>query len=102
MKKTLIHTEMLNRFILPASLLVTLFLVSAAVIASGQRGEGQRGRGQTAAGNEPSPPHDPHDLSGTWLRRGGGLSLSNDAPTFTSEGRKRLDANKPSYAPRTN
>ena len=100
MKKTLIHTEMLNRFILPASILVTLFLVSAAVIAGGQRGEGQRGRGQTAAGNEPSPPHDPHDLSGIWVRRGGVLSLSNDAPPFTPEGKKRFDANKPSYGPR--
>src|SRR2546428_2363478 len=91
---------MLNRFILPAYILVTLFLVSAAVTASGQRGEGQRGRGQAAAGNEPSPPHDPRDLSGTWVRRGGVLSLSNDAPPFTSEGKKRFDANKPSYGPR--
>ena len=52
------------------------------------------------ASRQPSPPHDPHDLSGIWVRRGGVLSLSNDAPPFTSEGKKRFDANKPSYGPR--
>src|SRR5437667_7889271 len=86
---------MLNRFILPAYILVTLFLVSAAVTASGQRGEGQRGRGQAAAGNEPSPPHDPRDLSGIWVRRGGVLSLSNDLPHSLPKARRGLTRTSP-------
>jgi hypothetical protein len=73
-------------------------LLAAAVLYAAQRGGGQRG--QRAANAEPSPPHDPHDLSGIWVRRGGVLALSNDPPPFTPEGKKRFDANKPSYGPR--
>ena len=91
---------MLNRFFRPAFTLATLSLISAVLATAGQRGAGQRGRGQDAANAEPSPPHDPHDLSGIWARRGGALSLSNDPPPFTPEGKERFDANKPSYGPR--
>src|SRR5712691_7989799 len=89
-----------NRHIRLTLLCATFLLVSAVMLAgTGQRRGGQRGRGP-AANAEPSPPHDPHDLSGIWLRRGGFLSMSNTPPPFTLEGKRRFDANKPSYGPR--
>jgi len=44
--------------------------------------------------------NDAHDLSGIWVRRGGYLGLSQTPPAFTPDGKKRFDANKPSYGPR--
>jgi hypothetical protein len=78
--------------------LITAIVLPGALAGAAQRG-GQRG-GQRSANAEPSPPHDPHDLSGIWVRRGGVLTLSNDLPPFTPEGKKRFDSNKPSYGPR--
>lgn len=80
-----------------ASLVLLMGLSALAPAAIAQRGGGQPGRGGNV---EPSPPHDPKDLSGIWVRRGGILTLSNDVPAFTPEGKKLFDANKPSYGPR--
>src|SRR5947208_16721762 len=75
-----------------------LLITALWAVSAPQRGGGQRGQRANA---EPSPPHDPHDLSGIWVRRGGALSLSDAPPPFTPEGKKRFDANKPSYGPRS-
>jgi len=75
---------------------ISVFL-SLAAAQGGQRG--QRGGGPRANA-EPSPPHDARDLSGIWARRGGFLALSQESPPFTPEGKKRFEANKPSYGPR--
>ncbi len=77
--------------------IVLLAAISGFPLLAQQAG-GQRGqRGANAA---PSQPHDPRDLSGIWVRRGGVFSMSNTPPPFTPEGKKRFDANKPSYGPR--
>jgi hypothetical protein len=78
-------------------LLLTISLCAPFALA--QRGGGGQ-RGQGGGNAEPSPPHDPHDLSGIWIGRGRVLSLSETPPPFTPEGKKRFDANKPSYGPR--
>jgi hypothetical protein len=83
-------------------LLVIEFLILGFCVVAfaqeGQRGAGQRG--QRGAAPAPGPPHDPKDLQGIWVRRGGYLGLSETPPPFTPEGKKRFDANKPSYGPR--
>src|SRR5437016_12063042 len=85
---------MLNRFFRPAFTLATLSLISAVLATAGQRGAGQRGRGQDAANAEPSPPHDPHDLSGIWARRGGALFQSL-RPWIISVARKHRSEKDP-------
>src|SRR5579864_1920221 len=66
---------------------IALFAISLTAFA-------QRGRGNAA----PSPPHDPHDLTGIWnLGFGQDLSLTTEPPPMTPEGQKKFDANKPSY-----
>jgi hypothetical protein len=88
---------MANRFMNSVVATVLVLIFACSVSGQGQRGGGQRGGG---ANPPPGPPHDPKDLQGIWVRRGGYLGLSQTPPTFTAEGQKRFDANKPSYGPR--
>jgi hypothetical protein len=92
----MIDIKMRNPLIALAVLFTAISLCPSKSYA--QRGGGQRG--QRGANAEPSPPHDPHDLSGIWVRRGGTLTVSDTPPAFTPDGKKRFDANKPSYGPR--
>src|SRR5579871_986113 len=57
-----------------------------------------KGKGNTA---QPGPPHDPHDLAGIWVRRGGVLTMSNEVPQMTPWGQAKFDSYKPSYGPRS-
>ena len=54
-----------------------------------------------AAKVAPTPPHDPHDLSGVWLGKGGALLPDKAVPPFTPLGQKLFNANKPSQYART-
>lgn len=77
------------RLVIPAAALAAVLAFSSAALA-------QRG----AAPAAPSVPHDPKDLSGVWMKTWRTLTLSEEVPPFTAEGKKRFDANKPSYGPR--
>jgi hypothetical protein len=57
--------------------------------------------GPAKANAAPSAPADPHDLSGVWRRRGGNLTMSNEAPPMTPEGQAKFNATKPGYGPRS-
>jgi hypothetical protein len=90
---------MRTRLAILTALLMVIFVCSSVTFAqapAGQRG----GRGGPANQVIPSVPHDPRDLSGTWAKAWRTLSLTEDVPPFTAEGKRRFDANKPSYGPR--
>src|SRR5262245_58291750 len=67
-------------------------------------------RGGAAPARNATPPagpaHDPHDLSGVWLQRGGDTNRNPESQwsaqkiPFTPEGEKRFLANKPGKGPR--
>ena len=87
------------RFISSIAALCVFALYSSVV--SGQNAQTGGGRGG-ARGNTRDPssvPHDPHDLNGIW-NFSGLRTLSNDPPPMTPEGKRKFDANKPSYGPR--
>jgi len=83
-----------------ASITLLVFIATAfSPVAVAQRGAG----GTTPPAG---PPHDPHDLSGVWLQRGGG---SNQNPVsewtrqplpFTPAGKVAFEARKPGKGPR--
>lgn len=43
---------------------------------------------------------DPHDLSGIWVSRGGGVGRSPALPPFTAWGKAKYESFKPSFGPR--
>jgi hypothetical protein len=76
--------------------------IAGLVMFSSVSGAQNAGKGKAAKANaEPSPPADPHDLSGVWRRRGGNLTMSNDVPPMTPEGQAKFNATKPGYGPRS-
>src|SRR5215813_2560814 len=95
------------RYRVTASLTVAVFV--ATVTSSGALIAQAPQRGAAPARNAappPGPAHDPHDLNGVWLQRGGGTNRypesqwSAEKIPFTPEGQKRFLANKPGKGPR--
>lgn len=93
-----------RRIVVLAALVSALMVLSSMGLAqAGQRGAG--GRGNNAV---PSPPHDPHDLSGVWQISGNGGGRGNTAvsqwvrelPPMTPEGLAKMKANHPALGPR--
>ena len=93
-----------RRIVLLAALVSALMVLSSMGLAqAGQRGAS--GRGNNAV---PSPPHDPHDLSGVWQISGNGGGRGNTAvsqwvrelPPMTPEGLAKMKANHPALGPR--
>src|SRR5438128_829003 len=73
--------------------ILTIVILCCSSMALGQRGA----RRETA----PSPPHDPHDLSGIWQLQGGvQTTISNQVPPRTPWGEQKYDSFKPSYGPK--
>jgi len=95
-----------NRFALAFVVLLLVFTVRAsAQQRAGQRGTGggQQGgedRNVLARGARPlvpdNLPFDAHDLSGVWLGNQYGFNATYE-PSMTPEGKKKFDAQKPSY-----
>jgi hypothetical protein len=103
-------------FIVAGGLAISTVTVAqrGAAPETAQRGAAPRGGGQRQTLNPifeqaTNKPFKPHDFAGIWSRNsegfgGGGTcfdcgdrGFSNDWPSFTPEGQKRFDANKPSY-----
>jgi len=91
-----------RRIVLLAALVSALMVLSSmGLVQAGQRGAVGRG-------NVPSPPHDPHDLSGVWQISGNGGGRGNTAvsqwvrelPPMTPEGLAKMKANHPALGPR--
>jgi hypothetical protein len=80
---------MRDRLLIPIVVMAAILVFSTVALAQ---------RGAAPAG--PSVPHDPKDLSGVWTKTWRTLTLSAETPPFTVEGKRRFDANKPSYGPR--
>src|SRR6476620_7200728 len=96
---------MRNRYlILGISLIGTLLFSSSAfaqVYYSQSSGGGRTKEALDAAKADPRPAtYDKHDLSGIWYGGGNRRVFSPTPPPFTPEGKKRFDANKPSFGPR--
>src|ERR1700676_5051505 len=90
-----------NRWIASwVAVIASVILASLMFAQNAQPPAAGRGKGKGNAA-EPGPPHDPHDLSGIWVRRGGVLTMSNDVPPMTPWGKAKFDAYKPSYGPRS-
>src|SRR5262245_44432786 len=96
--------------LLSMSLLIPLCV--AAQQGDGRAAGGQgRGRGGRGGGNgnvlgrgapplvPDNQPFDAHDLSGVWLGNKYGFNATSE-PAFTPEGKKKFDAQKPSYGAR--
>jgi hypothetical protein len=91
-------------------LVATLSFSIAGMAQAPQRGGGQRGAaaagGRGNATPPPGAPHDPHDLNGVWLQRGGGVNRypesewSAEKIPFTPAGQAKFLANKPGKGPR--
>lgn len=88
---------------LAASVLAMMLFSSVGLAQAGQRGAAARGNAAV-----PSPPHDPHDLSGIWLISGNGGGRGSAAvsqwraelPSMTAEGLAKMQANHPALGPR--
>ena len=71
----------------------------------GERGAAAGG-GRGNATPPPGPPHDPHDLNGVWLQRGGAVNRNPESQwsaqkiPFTPAGQAKFLANKPGKGPR--
>jgi hypothetical protein len=80
--------------------------ISAVVLAGTLLSSGALAQAQRTV--PPSPPHDPRDLSGIWLQRGGGggndarphSEWTRDPLPFTPAGKAAFDARKPGKGPR--
>jgi hypothetical protein len=91
-------------------LVATLTFSIVGMAQAPQRGGGERGAaaggGRGNATPPPGPPHDPHDLNGVWLQRGGGVNRYPESEwsaqkiPFTPAGQAKFLANKPGKGPR--
>ena len=97
---------MRNRYIiwgiyLMAALLFSSSLFAQTIYYSPSSGGGRTKEALAAAAADPRPAtYDKHDLSGIWYGGKNPRVFSRTPPPFTPEGKKRFDANKPSFGPR--
>jgi hypothetical protein len=89
-------------------LTISIFLFAGLVLLplisfGQQRGAGFGGRGRGAAPPPSNQPFDAKDFNGIWWRTGGTREWNTqkgEEPSFTAQGKKAFDANKPGYGPR--
>jgi hypothetical protein len=93
---------MRSRFLTVLFAVVATLLLSSAVFAQvyGPASQGSRSpNDRKIAAAAPAPAYDPHDLSGVWYARGNGILNGGTWPSYTDNGAKLFQLNKPSAGP---
>src|SRR5262245_15061834 len=76
---------------------VAVFLSCLVIAQQADPGSGRNSLGRGAAPLVPDKlPYDKHDLAGVWLGNKYGFNATYEPP-MTAEGKKKFDAQKPSY-----